>query len=87
MKKIHKYIVPVIDTATVIKLKADYTILSIQNQGGNITLWVSESDSSELHNIEVSFFVIGTGGSLIENTEYLGTVQVNQYVWHVFIRQ
>lgn len=58
-------------------------VLSVGNQKGVIALWAkcNLNMSSETR----SFDVIGTGWVLdISNREFIGTVQIEQYVWHVF---
>lgn len=81
--KIFKYPLKLIPNKQTIELPEGSRILSLQDQMGTLTFWamVDERLAAE----PVSFVVIATGQSLPEGLKnYIGTVQMNSFVWHVF---
>jgi len=60
------------------------TVLTVGNQFGSIVLWVELDPSMTV--VERSFKIIGTGWdtSVTCNMIYIGTVQINQLVWHIY---
>lgn len=59
-------------------------ILSVQDQGGSICIWVSVDTQAEP---ELRHFYIFETGYPIENIalkRFVGTVQQDSLVWHVF---
>lgn len=59
-------------------------ILSLQLQDNTPTLWIKVNpDAPKVFRM---FLVVPTGGSFEddENLKYIGTVQVEQFVWHYF---
>ncbi len=61
-------------------------VLNVGKKDGMIVLWVlvdPDTDDWEKR----AFVVLGTGGTGPEGTDvYVGTVQLGDYVWHVFER-
>ncbi len=68
---------------TKVELPSGGRLLSVQSQGGEITLWV-QIDMTPL--VERTFVVVGTGHEFepTESWKYLDTVQIESLVWHVF---
>ena len=84
MKTIWKYVVPVgLGDNLEISIPKGYKVLTVQMQGGVPTIWV-ELDPL---NPEVSAYFrwIGTGHNLPDySTSYIGTVQIDWIVLHLF---
>jgi hypothetical protein len=58
--------------------------LTAQVQANSICLWAEVDDKRELH--EVRVFIVATGGYKREDARhYIGTVQLGDYVWHVYV--
>lgn len=90
MRAIHKYTLnnPGVNTFQVNGESIDS--LTVQVQNGEIVLWgiVSGIDSATF--IEKSVVVVPTGGLIpadINKTNYIATVQLNGFVWHVFDKE
>jgi hypothetical protein len=81
--KIFKCIIPIIDQFC-IKLPIRSEILSFQMQENNPCLWalVNEDNREE----ERFFKIYGTGNEIIDSRpmKFIGTVQINFMVWHLF---
>lgn len=58
------------------------TVLDIQRQGGQIMMWAHVDTQAVTH--KRRFHVIGTGHEVPAGLEYLKTVQVGGFVWHIF---
>lgn len=59
------------------------TALCVQLQDRTPCLWVAVDPESKKAPRQI--ILVGTGmGELTENTHYLGTVQLDGYVWHYF---
>ena len=58
--------------------------LSVQEQGGVPTLWLLVKPSAPL--IGQGFRIIGTGWEIpsLPTGNFLGTVQISGFVWHIF---
>ena len=86
MRTIYKYNLAPVDEQT-IGLHKNYEILSVQNQHGMITLWVM-IDTDQLMT-EVVFYVVGTGNPMPPRRfiNFLGSVQIPPFVWHVFVER
>lgn len=60
-------------------------ILSAQEQDGNICVWY-EVDENQNFNTIKNFFIIGTGKYfLMPNGHYVNTIQLNGFVWHIYV--
>lgn len=84
MKVIYKYVLS-LDQGGVqeLDLPVDYEILSVQNQNGEIAMWVSLTPGWPV--TSVRFHIIGTGHHFDPfGLKYLSTVQVGMFVWHVY---
>lgn len=81
--KIFKYPLEIMDNE--IAMPTDSKILSVGKQNGRLFLWamVNEQSTTGIRKITV----VGTGWELnssMARRPFLGTVQVGEYVWHVF---
>jgi hypothetical protein len=80
VRTIHKHIV---SSAMSIALPWGSRILSAQVQGNEVCIWVECNDGERSDLVDV--FVIGTGHPVpAEAVNYVGTVQMPPYVWHVY---
>ncbi len=85
---IWKFDLEITDTQHVI-LPMDARLLSVGNQRGNLCLWaiVNPVKAMETRCIEI----IGTGNPIEKlvgfHREFLGTIVIDPFVWHVFERQ
>lgn len=69
-----------------IPLPINARILDIQCQLGDVCLWYA-FNPAEVHLRRMQFTTIGTGREYPETVgDYIGTVQDNGYVWHIFVR-
>lgn len=86
MKKIYKYQLKFININE-LKLPKDYTVLSMQMQGGQLSLWIIFDLKNENNLIDTTIGMFATG-ELIKPTldAYLGTFQLNNgaAIFHVF---
>lgn len=84
--KIYKFEVPIQDEF-VIDLPIGSSILTFQLQNGIPHLWVLLNPDEE--RIPFYFKIIGTGEECAINnyeSEYIGTIQRNGLVWHLFLK-
>lgn len=71
-----------VKTKNVIELPIGSTILSCQEQDGRIAMWAMVTDRAVTERI---FCVYATGEMFdAEHKNYIGTVQRNGLVWHIF---
>ena len=77
MKKIYKY-----EIEGTLELPVGYKILSIQEQHSKIVMWAEIDVYAQKR--EVNFIVIGTGWEVLKNSEYIETVQIGHFVWHIY---
>lgn len=86
--RIWKYCLEITDLQRV-EMPPGAQILSIGNQNDTVCLW-SIADVSTKFWQQRWFEVIGTGNRLNMNfgieRKFIGTVQINAFVWHVFER-
>lgn len=83
MRIIYKY---VLDSTTTLTVPVGSTVLSVQAQQEQVTLWMSEPYIREEME-ERTFLSVVTGfQTFADNLLYVGTVQLShgQYVMHVF---
>lgn len=72
-----------------IELPMDYDVLSVQCQNNSIMLWAVVYPTAE--KVPRRIYIFGTGEKLPDNFNeyirpgYLGTVQQDIYVWHIFM--
>ena len=86
MLTIHKFIIPftaMVDSAETILLPDDAQILTVQKQGHNYCIW-AKVDTSRNY-VPRKFVWHGTGTEeLAPKHTYIGTVQDDPFVWHLF---
>ena len=58
------------------------TPLHVDNQQDHLCLW-AEVDT-DLPKQRRSFVIVGTGHEIPPDAQYVGTAQVDPFVWHVF---
>lgn len=86
MKRIFKYKLKVADKQTIM-MPRHSQILSIQEQGGDITLWALVDPFYQKEPAEYHFAIIGTGHPIeeMEPFTHLATIQTSGgFVWHIF---
>lgn len=80
--KILKYVIP-LQMESNISLQIGSEILSIQEQYGEITVWMSVPVKAPVG--KRLFHIRGTGDdSLCWMHSHLATIQLNGFVWHIF---
>lgn len=83
--RIYKYPIGVTGFQEVAMPKAA-RILSVANQNGNLCLWAL-CDADQKEYVARQIEIIGTGHPISLNSrEFIGTVIVAPFVWHVFER-
>lgn len=66
-----------------IELPGGATILSTQNQGGQICLWAIVNPEQE--KVAKRIAIIGTGNPMPSGVQrFIGTVLMTHFVWHIF---
>lgn len=84
MKTIYKYKIPITDTFS-LQLPVDAEILCFQIdiKTGTPTIWVKLIPETEYE--QRNFALVGTGNPIeFEDGNYIGTVQLGYFVWHLF---
>ena len=80
--KIFKYYLQLTDTQT-LQMPEGFEVLNVSNEGGRIVFWAEADEEAEL--LGIDFYVVGTGNELEHPLRvYMGTVQMNGFVWHVY---
>ncbi len=83
MNKIYKYKLEIISERQRIEAPFIMKDLSIQLQNGIPCLWAAVNTDSDLILYEI--IIVGTGCEVPQDAEeYIGTVQIGQFVWHFF---
>jgi hypothetical protein len=83
MRQVYKYNIPRQELST-IEIPFDSTFLHIGIQDGLIMMWIEVDPEKDKH--PRSFFVIGTGWEVPPNANYVGTVFIDEFVWHVYTK-
>lgn len=87
MKAIWKYNLAIQDNQ-ILTMPHDAQILSVANQNGNLCLWAMVDP--EANPVKRCIEIIGTGNPINTDIgtdrEFIGTVVINPFVWHVFER-
>jgi hypothetical protein len=67
----------------IIQMPADATILAVQSQNGEPHIWALVNPENKM---DARMFTIVRTGQLFEDegTDYIGTFQDEQFVWHLF---
>jgi hypothetical protein len=86
MMRVFKYPIPIQDEVQ-IQMPSTGTILSVQEQHGEVVLWALVDDEKPL--TPMKFRVVGTGHPIedADDLVYVGSVQQagGALVWHVFL--
>jgi hypothetical protein len=84
MKEIWKHNLKVTDEVKLL-LREDAEILTIQNQGGLLTLWEKHEVEQKKPSIERIIRIVGTGHLFDDKKlKYITSVQQGIFVWHIF---
>ena len=80
---VRKYVLSLIDADwQELAMPAGANLLHVDEQAGKICLWALIDPDGEPE--ARTFTIAGTGHRVPETAIYVGTVQVEKYVWHVF---
>lgn len=84
MKTIWKYPLMVTDCQTV-RMPQGAEILSVADQRGELCVWALVDPDADLE--DRMFYIFGTGNPVSEILpwQFVGSVQQNVFVWHVFV--
>lgn len=85
MKRIFKYTIEVTDKQTV-KLPVDSLVISVLNQNDHLVIYALVDDE-ETEMEEKTIRIFGTGYPVdVEEFDYnfLGSVMMGEFVWHIF---
>lgn len=88
MKTIYKYHLEVDDIESTLEIQASFRILDIQVQDNKVCMWAEVDTEAPI--IIWSYYVFVTGHQIPTTTYnyvHLKTVQLNQFVWHIFKRE
>ena len=82
MLTIHKFELEITDVQT-IGMRADAKILHVDNQNGTLCIWALLSTSDVI--TERRFYIFGTGHQVPRiGLKHIGSVLMDEFVWHVF---
>ena len=83
MKRIYKYPVPITDEFK-LELPEGAKLLNFQTQDNKPHIWALVDPMRQLE--AVGFRLFGTGQPIgnTDTLEYVGTVQIEPFVWHLF---
>ena len=85
-RTIHKFPLNLVDSQ-ILDIPGTASILSVQDQGGVLTLWAMLDPQHATYRREVT--IVGTGQRVpasVGINSYVDTVQAGSFVWHVFVR-
>ncbi len=82
MKAIWKF--PLVDRCGLqfVAMPLGAEILTVQMQGTTITLWAKVNTENPMESVPIQ--IVGTGNPYDSVGDYIGTVQLDMYVWHIF---
>jgi hypothetical protein len=83
MARVFKYTLKMEQRQTV-SMPADSTLLSVQVQRGVVCIWAIVNPDPELDEVPRSFEIVGTGHEVPSPSKFIGTVQIGEFVWHIF---
>ncbi len=83
MAKIYKYVLELQDQQFV-TLPEQYQILTVIEQDGKMVLYAKVKEEKVTKNVTI--LIRGTGHEIEENVNYINTVKMGYYVWHVFYK-
>lgn len=79
---IYKYPLNFPAGAQTIEMPLNAEIIACQIQAGKITLWAVVNPDVALE--PRHFRILGTGFPFEDQLKHLGTVQLDEFVWHIF---
>ena len=82
MRTIWKYNLKMTGTSQVLKMPEEVLFLAVGSQRGVVCMWVELVEADE--SVERTFTVVGTGWLIKDGYIHIGTVQMEEYVWHVY---
>lgn len=85
MKCIYKYPLELTDRQE-IEMPSGAQMLSVQFQGGLLCLWALVHKDRSKATVVVRIFGTRNPAEDADSVEYVGTVQLNGLVWHVFVQ-
>ncbi len=83
MLTIHKYLLPIEDQVC-IRMPKHAKVLSVQAQDGNLCMWAAVETTMGTENRHFLVFGTGNPNEFGSFGTFIGTVQLNGFVWHVF---
>ena len=89
MKTIYKYTLELTNRQT-IQVPVGAETLHVGIQRGQICVWILIDLNPDVQDVEMGnkvFHIFGTGNPTtkeLEDKRYIGTVQLDDYVWHIF---
>ena len=81
-RTIFKYPLMLTANPQIIGMHKGAVIRHVAEQAGSPTIWVENSAKAEM--VSRTFIVVGTGHVIPEGGEYIGTVQLPPFVWHIY---
>ena len=82
MKTIYKYVLSLVENPA-LDMPRGARVLDVQIQNNEICLWAIVESTEKLETRK--FFIAGTGNPVPQGAgDYIGTVQQDRFVWHVF---
>jgi hypothetical protein len=84
-KTIWKFVLPEIGTWWRINMPKLSRVCCVDQQDGNVTFWAEVFPQNPLE--ERMFSAFGTGWDIPKTSIYHGTVQIGQFVWHLYEQQ
>lgn len=83
MRTVHKYPLAITD-AQVFLVQVNAIPLHVDNQNGQLTLWMEIETTESM--LSRTVYVVGTGNEVPNMaTNYVGSAIVSQFVWHVYL--
>lgn len=84
MARIFKYEIPHTEKKYNLVLPVNSVLIHLGSQNGKICIW-AEIDPDETEETIIPLEIIGTGwGFESEGKYHLGTVQMGNFVWHIY---
>lgn len=78
---IWKYEIIISNDAVKFQIPINSTILFVDEQDGKLMMWVLV-DPKEIKKLRL-FLVVGTGDGFNPELHYIGSAQIDEFVWHV----
>ena len=85
MKKVLKFCLETTFGPQAIKMPLGAVVISVGKQAEQLRVWV-EVDEDVKEEFEYTFYVVGTGHPVPEQSKHVGTVPIDPYIWHIYIK-